>query len=279
VSKKPHQPNENSPLEGVLSILESRPRAVAIVTDYDGTIAPIVDDPALAYPDLAALTQLDTLSELVGAAAVISGRTSKFLEKMIPSDRIVRIGLYGLERARDEAIHWKAAIEEATRAAQEFASLRPEPYSVEPKGLSVVLHFRRAPDPDLAAQTVREWADTQAQRLGLRVLVGRMVVELVPPLEVGKGRALRDFLEEVPAALEAVVYLGDDIGDVEAFEAAKRWASMREGRAGLAVAVGSDELDPAIEDAADLVLPSQHDVAGFLESLTRAARRPDKIQI
>ena len=86
---------------------------------------------------------------------------------------------------------------------------------VEPKGLTVTLHWRNAPEtgPWAHAFAAREEAGR-----GLRVYPGRMSLELRPPLDVDKGTVVRSLAE----GMRAVAVFGDDLGDLPAFEAAGR---------------------------------------------------------
>jgi trehalose 6-phosphate phosphatase len=89
-----------------------------------------------------------------------------------------------------------------------------------------------------------------------------MSVELHPPIEADKGTAV----EQLAADLEAVYYVGDDVGDLPAFDALDRLAASSD-RASLRVALGSDESPPELISRADVVLDGTAAVPGFLESL------------
>jgi trehalose 6-phosphate phosphatase len=122
----------------------------------------------------------------------------------------------------------------------------------------LTLHFRRHPDQ---VDAVAVWAAEAAQRSGLAVRPARQSVELHPPVEVDKGTAL------VAAAgdLDAVWFIGDDVGDLAAFVALERL-----GERGVAVVrcvVTSDELDPVLADHADVTLGGPVSVVDYLNEL------------
>ncbi len=252
--------------------LSSAPKKAAIVTDYDGTLAPVVDDPEAATPDPEAVSALERLSRRAGLVAVVSGRPSEFLRKMLNLDSVTYVGLYGLERALAREDRWPNAIAAAKKSAERLQSARPGLFRIEDKKLALVLHYRGASDLKTASELAERWAREEARRRGLRMITGKMNVELVPPVEAGKGPALLDLLEECAASFEAGVFIGDDIGDLEAFAALGDWAAASPSRVALKVAVASDELDPTVEHAADIVLPRQSEVAEFLSVLVEAAR-------
>lgn len=260
-----------SKLRGVIDVIAGCPSRVAIATDYDGTLAPIVEDPTEAIPDPGALDALGALSRSAGLVAIISGRPPEFLHRMVGLDTVVYVGLYGLERGSPGVEKWQTAIADAKKSAACLLGRRPESFRIEDKGLALVVHYRRAPNPVEASAIAGDWASDVAARAGLRVLKGKMNVELVPPIPLGKGMALQELLAEGAGEFEAAAFVGDDIGDLEAFEALANWESGADRRIGLRVAVASEECDPTIEHAADVVLPSQRDVAGFLATLARAA--------
>lgn len=243
------------------------PAGAAIVTDFDGTLAPIVDDPegARAAPGVVGL--LHRLAARYRVVAVLSGRPASFLAERLdlaghpPGLRAV--GLYGFEeagadgavRAMAEAERWRAPVEAAAGRAE--AEL-PDVY-VERKGLSTTLHWRRAP---ARAGAARALAERLALELGLEVRHGRMAAELVPPLPVDKGATV----ERLAAGATAALYAGDDLGDVPALLALRR---MR-GGAGvstLAVAVRSGEAPAELLAAADVVVDGVAGVVALLRGL------------
>jgi trehalose 6-phosphate phosphatase len=129
---------------------------------------------------------------------------------------------------------------------------------VEPKGLSLTLHYRGRPEvePD-----VRAFAETLAVRSGLECRPARMSFELHPPIPLNKGTAVLGLAE----GLDAVAFLGDDVGDIKAFDALDELASR--GVSVLRVAVGSSESVPDLIDRADLVVDGPPGALAFVQSL------------
>jgi len=139
----------------------------------------------------------------------------------------------------------------------------PEGAEVEDKGLSLVVHTRRAPDPTGALQRLRPALAELAARAGLEDHPGRLVVELRPPGH-DKGGALLALCEPAPSA---VLFAGDDVGDLAAFDAVH---SLRaRGVPGLLVCSASQEGPPALRERADIVANGPAGVVDVLRSLLR----------
>jgi trehalose 6-phosphate phosphatase len=236
------------------------PGSAGVLTDFDGTLSPIVDDPESARPLAGAADVLARLSRRYRAVAVISGRPVAYLvEGLGPLPGVTLIGLYGLERLEGidtalgkgergavqvlpEAQRWRPIVESVAVAAEMEA---PPGVYVERKGLSVGLHVRRAPQH---AGWIEAWADDQARRTGLVAHPAKMSLELVPPVESDKGVVVAGLVQ----GLTAVCYLGDDVGDLPAFAALSRLRAT--GVTTLSVAVRSGETPPALLDKADVAV-------------------------
>jgi trehalose 6-phosphate phosphatase len=236
-----------------------------VVVDFDGTLAPIVDDPAAARPLPAARDVLGRLAARFGRVAVVSGRPAAFLHQMLPAVGLVLVGQYGLERWEDDravpdprAVAFAEAVAEAAAAAE---AAQPE-LVVERKGtIAVTLHWRVAPGLEDQALALGRHL---AARYGLVLQPGRLALELRPPLPVDKGTATEQLADGFHAALMA----GDDQGDVAAFAALDRLVAR--GRLGhrLRVGVRSPEAPPNLLEAADYQVDGP---AGLAALLTRLA--------
>ncbi len=243
-----------------LAPLLVHPSSTAILTDFDGTLSPIVENPYDARPVDGAAEVMARLARRFGEVAVISGRSVPFLEQHLagpappdPDHRVRFVGLYGLEQSWGDgritvdpaAEPWHRAIDAAESDLRRRA---PAGVLVEPKGLAVTVHWRRAPN---AEGWVADAVAAEVERSGLRAHPGRMSIELRPPLDVDKGSVVT----ALAGSCSAASYFGDDLGDLPAFEAL---AALRDrGLGTLAVAVLDDETDPRVPAAADLTLPGQ----------------------
>jgi trehalose 6-phosphate phosphatase len=235
-----------------------RPARAAVVLDFDGTLSPIVDVAAEARPVDGAVELLDHLAGRLGLVAVMSGRPVDFLRPLLPPS-VVLSGLYGLEVVRDGvrsdlpgAGAWREVVADVVRIS---ADRGPKGMVVEPKGLSLTLHYRTRPD---VAPAVQAWAEAQAVRSGLVARPAKMSVELHPPIAADKGTAL----EALTTGLSAVCYAGDDRGDLPAFDALDRLSAG--GVHTLRVVVASPEAPPELVARADLLVDDPRGVVGLL---------------
>lgn len=230
--------------------------------DFDGTLSPIVDDPAVAAPVDGVVEVLSRLAERYAVVGVVSGRPVSFLASHLDDPQLRLSGLYGLEsQHRREHTYlagvgaWREVVDDLVA---ESVAGGPDGMVVESKGLAITLHFRSR--PDLEAQ-VKAWAQRQAERSGLRVHDAKMSVELRPPIDADKGSALL----AIAGGLSAVCFLGDDLGDLPAFDALDRLA--RSGVATVRVAIRSAEAPPELLERADVVLDGPGAGVDLLRSL------------
>jgi len=265
-------------LPALLRPLAAEPERSALFLDFDGTLSAVVVDPTGARP-LPGVP--DLLAELAAAFAlvvVISGRPTAFLADVLGAPPgVTLVGLYGLERALQGPVHdtWAAVIDEVVAEAEATA---PEGVYVEPKGLTVTLHFRRAPEHK---GWVEAFAARQHASRGLQVHPGRLGRELRPALVVDKGTVVRSLVAEHDeqqgtAPLRALAAFGDDMGDLPAFAALEALrAAEGPPRLVVRVAVVDKESPPAVAAAADLSVPRATGAVALLRDLAAAAADPD----
>ena len=254
-------------------------RPLLVVSDFDGTLSPIVMDPWGARVLPSAQRALRRLAGVPGVhVAILSGRTASDVAARTRIGGASYLGNHGVERGRlarrqragSMAIELFAVPDRYAQAAERVATqlpeLIPDPWLVvERKAPAVSLHFRSAPDVDAAAALVAEAVDRLDPERELVRFPGRRVLELRPPGVPAKGEAMQSLLiEHRPAA---AFMLGDDVSDAEAF--ASLTSARAEGRLdGLAIAVQArTETPPAVAAAADLVLASPVEAARFLSGL------------
>jgi trehalose 6-phosphate phosphatase len=249
-----------APLSPELADLRRHAPESAVVLDFDGTLAAIVDDPQLARPLPGSLTVLRALVDRFRLVAVVSGRPAAFLAAHLDVGGLVRLGSYGLEEVTATGVveaqdgsPWRPAVAEVTVRARAAA---PAGVLVEDKGLSVTLHHRTAPG---AAAWVHAFAATQARETGLVVHEARQSAELRPPVAIDKGTAVASLVAR--AQVTAACVVGDDIGDLAAFEAVSGLSPA------VRVAVGSTEAPPLLLAAADLVVDGPRGVLEVLRFL------------
>jgi trehalose 6-phosphate phosphatase len=259
-----------------LSALLQRPAEAMLALDFDGVLAPIVADPHGARPHPRTIATLARLAPRLGWITVITGRPTSYvaehggLTDHADLSGVVVFGHYGNQR-------WTVATGElvttpptegvlAARAELPDLLLRlgaPDVW-VEDKGTALAVHTRRSADPHGTLAMLRAPLHEFAAGHALVVEPGRLVIELRQP-GPDKGDTLRRHVADCKAA--AVVYIGDDLGDLAAFAAVDE---LREdGVAGLKVCSGSVEVIEVAERA-DLVVDGPDGVADLLDALVDA---------
>lgn len=236
-----------------------------LVLDFDGTLAPIVEDPSSSQLPDDLPSVLERLATGLGVVAIVSGRPVSFLAERAAVTGIRLLGLYGIEEWRDgaavprpEAAQWQPALDEA-RDHLALALAGHPGILFEDKGLAVALHWRNAEDREAAGAFVSDVVAQVAADTGLAVQPGKFVAELRPPVAWDKGTAVQALVEEL--MLTAVVYVGDDDGDLPALAAARD-------AGGVAVVVDHGaETPPDVRAAGDVVLSGTAAVASWLAEL------------
>jgi trehalose 6-phosphate phosphatase len=251
-----------------LSAARATPDRTAVFVDFDGTLAPLVDDPARALPAEGALPALEALSGRIGLLAVVSGRPASYLQQRLGGTGTCElVGLYGMERVRPgsdgveadpAAERWREAVD---GAALRLEALVPSGVGVENKGLAVTVHYRTSPSE---AEVVERLAAEAAASRGLAAHPGKMSVELRPPVEVDKGTVLA----ARAAGFSAVLFAGDDTGDLPAFAVLARLRSQ--GVVTLAIASGGAETPREVTEAADVVVEGPGEVVELISALAAA---------
>jgi trehalose 6-phosphate phosphatase len=255
-------------LEALIALLRQAPGDTALFTDFDGTLSPIVPDPSAARPVPGAVDALVRLVARYRRVAVLSGRPLSYLQPLLPE--AIDIGaLYGLEQRvagrpvqHPEAERWQPVV--AALVAEAVGALTEHPgVQVEPKGLSLTVHFRNAPAAEAA---VASWAADAARRSGLRAQPAKASIELHPPVAVDKGTLLSAWA----AGAAVVAYFGDDLGDLPAFTALRQLRGQPGTRTVAVVAAGPETPD-AVRRAADVLLDGPAEVAAVFQRLAAAS--------
>ncbi|MCU1489851.1 MAG: trehalose-phosphatase [Acidimicrobiaceae bacterium] len=250
-----------------MELLSAAPAASCLLTDFDGTLSEIVEDPTGAVALDGVPELLADLSGRLGCVAVISGRPVAFLAAALTEGRapstLGLYGIYGVEAVGapggegDETRAWRALV----ATARGEVPVLPAGAELEDKGLTFALHWRNAPDsgPELEAL-----AQGLAARHGLVAHHGKMAIELMPRFGRDKGSVVR----ELAAGRQAACFLGDDLGDLAAFRALAELSST--GTATVRVAVAGPEAPRELLAEADVVLDGPRAARALLEELARA---------
>jgi len=234
-----------SPLER----LAAEPRRAAVLLDVDGVLAPIVDAPADSRVPEKTRVELRRLHGRYALVGCVSGRTAVDAARIVGVPELEYVGEHGLELA-PEAAEWRERLH-AFAATVDWDD-------IEPKPLSVTLHYRRAED-EAEALRLLEAVATRAAAEGLVPRFGRKVLELRPPVAAHKGTAVRALLDR--AGLSRALYAGDDTTDLDAFGALDGLELA------VRVAVASAEGPADLRRAADVVVDGPAAMLELLRSL------------
>lgn len=210
----------------------------ALFLDLDGTLVDFAARPehVVAHPALRRLLT-DLSRQMSGAVALVTGRTIASADAVLGGVLVNVAGIHGLERRSaasvvERAYNKCAPVDAALAEAHALAATLP--IDIEDKGAALALHYRRAPE---FAETARRLAVEIAQRHGLGMLEGNMVIELKLGQRT-KGHAVADFMASPPFNTRKPVALGDDVTDEDAFRAVNQ-------RGGYAILVGAERATAA----------------------------------
>jgi trehalose 6-phosphate phosphatase len=252
MSNRPRSPLTRLP-QPLTTFMSAQGRS-GVLLDFDGTLSPIVLRPELAQIRTGAPEALRRLVGRYALVAVISGRTTEELRNLVSVPGVRLVGSYGLG---DSALP-----EEAVAAVRQAASA-VHGARVETKSSSVAVHVRGADDPEAAEHAIRTALTAIGQVYDLEVIDGKRVLELVPAGRPLKGGVVESLVAQ--EQLDAVMYAGDDLADLRAFDMLDRFAA--EGRCTLKVAVRTAETPKQLQDAADIVVDGPAELVLLLNRL------------
>jgi trehalose 6-phosphate phosphatase len=231
-----------------LATLAAEPNAAALFFDVDGTLAPIVPNPEDARVPDETRSELRRLASRYGLVACVSGRTGDVARAIVGVPELTYVGEHGLELDPD-AEDWGRRIRSFAKQAS---------WPSEEKPLSAAFHYRTAPDHE-AARLQLEEVEVAARATGFRTRWGRLVLEVLPPIEASKRTAVAHLLSQT--GLRRALYAGDDSTDLDAF------AALEELEVGVRVAIASPESPAELRSRADVVLDSPAALVALLAEL------------
>jgi trehalose 6-phosphate phosphatase len=264
-------------LEAFLGAVRSAPGRTALFCDVDGTVSPIAPTPAEAVVPAATRALLERLIGALGLVAFVSGRDAATARRLVGIDGATYVGGHGLETLTADG-----RIESDPRAepyvpvmrdllARSRAGLRSAGVTLEDKHTIIGAHYRTAPDPAAALAAIDDLLAGPARAAGLRIATGHFMVEVQPPVDVGKGDAVRWLLDE--GDYSAALFAGDDLTDRTGYSAVHDWAAKRAGRAACAVAAITDETPDEVRADSDVWVAATPGVTAVLHLLLTAGTR------
>jgi trehalose 6-phosphate phosphatase len=216
---------QQTPVANVYSIDRQLGEAdgLLVALDFDGTLAPIEDD-----PDAPEITQANrrAVEQLVDhpdtLVAVVSGRQLADLRPRVGIDGVRYVGNHGLEYTVDgeREVHPEAEAQmddlREVRDELERRLADMDGVHVEDKAVTLTIHYRRAKDAS-AEDVMAVVEDVVDPVEGLKTGSGKMIVEVKPTVDWHKGAIVEWLADEVPETWQTV-YVGDDTTDEDAFK-------------------------------------------------------------
>jgi trehalose 6-phosphate phosphatase len=259
--------------ESLRPLTENRRQAGAFF-DIDGTLAPIVPRPEQSHVRDGISLLLARLGRSYGCVACVTGRSVSEARRLIGVGGIAYAGSHGAEVVLPGEkqptfipafASWEDSVESFVAARENTRDLKLLRVRLEDKGPIRAFHWRDVPD-EAAAETWLTGVAQEAEAEGLATHWGRKVLEIRPPVPVDKGQAVRRLIEAT--GVRAALFAGDDVTDLDAFDALDALAVEGDLDATVRVGVSSSEGPPAIVERADVVVDG---VDGMVDVLTALA--------
>ena len=246
-----------------MGVIDDLSRAVVGI-DFDGTLTPVTPHPRDARLDASAAQELRRIAEAGATVGVITGRSVESLLDVAGAElaaipHLVIEGMYGAEWWKDGVLHTMPTpecIHDLRRVVPTVvrATVSDPEVWIEDKRLSLVVHTRMATAPRASQLALAGPLADLAALPGLELHLGKEVLEL-RLRGIDKATALERLVDRTT---HAVVYAGDDVGDIPAFASVRRWRD-RTSLPGITIGVVAEagspiagEADWEVRDTAEL---------------------------
>jgi trehalose 6-phosphate phosphatase len=248
----------------LLPLLEERP--FTLLSDIDGTLAPIVSNPEDARVTARAENALRELVEAGVLVALVTGRSLEVARGMVDVPGAYFAANHGLDIFADGLVETPDEVRPYVAWAREVLrdtrTIEAPGVVIEDKGPVVAFHYRMAASEDDARAAIRLAIAGSEAASRFRVQEGRKVIELRPPLDIDKGTAARALVARMGA--RSVLAMGDDATDVDLFRAVREM----DVRSAI-VAVRNEEATPEVLANADYFVEGVAGVEWLLGELVR----------
>ena len=250
--------------------LTDDPSQAAVFCDIDGTLAPIVNRPEESRVPEDASVVLSKLGRSYACVACVSGRSAAEARRLVGVGGIAYVGSHGAEllepgssRAQllEAFVSWEGRVRKFVEEQGEDRDLKLLRIRMEDKGPIKAFHWRDVPDEAAAEKWLQNVAQ-KAEAAKLEIHWGRKVLEIRPPVPVDKGQAVASMVRS--KGVRTALYGGDDVTDLDAFDALHALVADGDLDAAVCVGVRSDEGPRAIVERADVAVDG---VPGFRDVL------------
>ena len=208
-------------------------KPIFLFLDYDGTITPIRQNPSLGLISKRAKNLLCRVSENPSCrVAVISGRSLKDVRRLVGIDNVIYGGNHGLELAGPQ-VRFRPPVTEKNKGT--LKKIKRDLHNklrcvkgvlIEDKVLSLSVHYRLVSPKNvgLVKATFSQATEHYLSRKEIQIRPGKKVLEVFPPVDWGKGKAVQWLLQNISFqnnARATPIYIGDDVSDEDAFKLLK----------------------------------------------------------
>lgn len=257
-------------IEPLRPLLDRKP--FVILSDIDGTLAPIVPNPEDARISGRAREALLALIDEGVGVGFITGRALEKARDIVDIPGAYFAGNHGLNIAADGVVEAPEELRPyvgwAQQVIRDLGDLNVPGVIVEDKGPVVAFHYRMAEEENAAQAAIERAIEASESARNFRVQQGRKVIELRPPLAIDKGTAVEALAERMGA--QSVLTMGDDATDLDMFRGVR---DLRErGTPGVSVSVWSYEIQPVVLESTDYFVRGVEGVEWMLEEIVKALR-------
>ncbi len=250
------------------NVLSRKP--LGLLFDIDGTLSPLAPTPdeAVLWPGVA--ENLARASRYAHVA-ILTGRAIQDGARIVNVEGLTYVGTHGLEWSEGLPMtHPVQLLPEAQAYAepgkQLFDLLRPHLASLpgvilQPKAIGGSVHYRLSPHPEQTREQLLALLREPARRLHMRLGEGRYVIEILAPLTINKGEALRRYVQRFE--LQGVVFAGDDRTDLDAVLEVQHL--RQRGLTALSIVVRDNETLPALIEQGDMIVDGVEQMARQLQ--------------
>lgn len=226
------------------------PATTLLLFDIDGVLAEITLDPAETVVPDETRQMLSAAHARFAGVGFVTGRDLDMALQLLATDTMPVAASHGMHVRFPDGTTWIDPVATAARPQLELAvqMAKTVGWRYEDKLYSVALHFRHIADPAATEQQMRSQISTVLDPRTTEITGARQCVEIRPKGAATKGDAVLRLVEHA-GDVERIVYMGDDLTDIDAFDALADTGAQT-----LAVAVASDESPEGLLQHADIVI-------------------------
>ena len=247
------------------AVAPAHSRSAGLFLDIDGTLSEIVPLPHEATISTPIKDAISTLASRLALVCIVTGRPAASGKRMVGLDQLTYVGNHGMEWIHEgrsftdpTAAPYEADVSRVLNAVKERCASTDA--IIEEKTCSFAVHYRSSADPQRVERLALE-AVHQESNANVRVLTGKAHINVLPPVALNKGTAVRSLVKS--RNLEWALIAGDDVTDIDAFREARALADSSDFHC-TDVAVLGEDCPPGLLELANYTLASVAEMERFL---------------